>query len=439
MTFNYFVFKNFKVNAKRYLAFFICNSFAIMIFFMYSTLLFNKDVSSNIKIGTQDMLTALVIALMLFTVSFLGYSYESFLKSRNSELGLFMVLGMTSRDISRMVWIENITIVLSSLLSGLISGMIFARIFFMVITDILKNEIVRFQLSGEAFIFSIGTFLIIFGLVMFWGRFNMKKLDLGVLLKYDKKAEKSIAEHPFIAVLGIVLIISAFFIKYANLRHIIQIREESSVFTVLCFSGLYLFIDQFGSILMRLISSRRSLYYKNLLAVTGLKHRINRSKTALYIMSMLSSITMFFLGTAFTRYLTENGSLRREELMLLFISIFLAVLFFSASGCIIYFKLFTEIDEERNRYRKLLNIGILKKEAKKYISAELKLFFFVPCLIGILLVSPFTYLDNANSSCLGSIMLNFTVVIFCYVIFQTVFYILTKNRYFSKVISVEQV
>ena len=64
MTFKEVVIKNFKGNMRKYLSYFICSSFSIMIFFMYSTLVFNEKLnkSPSVEKGVREAAEGGVIA-----------------------------------------------------------------------------------------------------------------------------------------------------------------------------------------------------------------------------------------------------------------------------------------------------------------------------------------------------------------------------------------
>jgi putative ABC transport system permease protein len=73
---------------------------------------------------------------------------------------------------------------------------------------------------------------------------------------------------------------------------------------------------------------------------------------------------------------------RRGVGLTMFIGVFIASLFFIAAGSLLYFKLFTELDEDRAQYGVLQDIGVTRNEVSRLVSDELGALFFVPLLIG---------------------------------------------------------
>ena len=62
----------------------------------------------------------------------------------------------------------------------------------------------------------------------------------------------------------------------------------------------------------------------------------------------------------------------------LFIGFFIAVLFFTASGSFLYFRLFTDLEEDQERYRSLSKIGLSEKEMSQSVTIQLAILFFFP-------------------------------------------------------------
>lgn len=135
MNFNHIIIKTFKANFKKFLSYFLCCSFSITVFFMYTTLILNNDINRSItsfgKEGTaiKTMIYSSLIALILFSIVFMSYSHVSFINCRKKEFELYSILGMNKHDIKKLILFENLFIAVSSLLTGLISGSVFGRLF----------------------------------------------------------------------------------------------------------------------------------------------------------------------------------------------------------------------------------------------------------------------------------------------------------------------
>lgn len=64
------------------------------------------------------------------------------------------------------------------------------------------------------------------------------------------------------------------------------------------------------------------------------------------------------------------------------IALFVTGLFFIASGSMLYFRLFGEIDEDREKYRAMRRLGVSRREVVAIVTKQVLVFFFAPITIG---------------------------------------------------------
>jgi putative ABC transport system permease protein len=81
------------------------------------------------------------------------------------------------------------------------------------------------------------------------------------------------------------------------------------------------------------------------------------------------------------------AAVRSIGALTMFIGVFVSFLFFVASGSLLYFKLFTEIDVDRQQYATLRDVGITRRETMCIVNRELGVLFFLPVAIGALHMS----------------------------------------------------
>lgn len=67
----------------------------------------------------------------------------------------------------------------------------------------------------------------------------------------------------------------------------------------------------------------------------------------------------------------------------LFIGIFVSLVFFAACCSLIYFRLFTEIEDDRKYYRRLQQLGATDGELRRLARQQAMVVFFVPFLLGL--------------------------------------------------------
>lgn len=70
--------------------------------------------------------------------------------------------------------------------------------------------------------------------------------------------------------------------------------------------------------------------------------------------------------------------------IMLFVGSFLGLVFLVATGSIIFFKMMTEAEDDKDKYSILYKIGVSKKEIKRTIRYQVGLIFIAPLILGLL-------------------------------------------------------
>ncbi|WP_339204451.1 ABC transporter permease [Paenibacillus sp. FSL K6-3182] len=116
----------------------------------------------------------------------------------------------------------------------------------------------------------------------------------------------------------------------------------------------------------------------------------------------------------------------------LFIGMFISLLFFIASGSMIYFKLFTELQEDQAQFKALVRIGMTKGEIRKIVVTQVGIVFFVPVIVGIChALFAMKALDNIMES---SNWIYSFVVIGIYIVMQTLYFITACSSYMKSML-----
>ncbi|HEX3077619.1 MAG TPA: ABC transporter permease, partial [Lachnospiraceae bacterium] len=304
MTFKDVAIKNFKENLRNYSAYFLCNCFTIMLFFMYAILMFNRAMTRNEQLDALRYIFPItIVAIGLFSIFFINYAHRTFIKGRNKEFGIYMSLGMTERDIRRLVNIENIIISISSFLVGILVGLLFSRLFQMVIIHMLGVKNITYQLSYKAFLVTIGVYVVIFSIVFLDTNIRLKRMDIGMLLKESRKGEgKSNPRKD--RILGTVGILSMAFSVFLVMTIATNDRLNSNpilliIYMLVSFLGVYLVLAYGGNMVIARVKRSR-FYLRNLIAITQIHYKFSQNKKIIFILSILSSMTIFLVASPFS-------------------------------------------------------------------------------------------------------------------------------------------
>ncbi len=131
MTFWQFAFKNVTRNARAYFAYFVSSAFSIAIFFSFAVYLFHPKLHmTGVNAALNILMTISEIVIVFFSFFFLLYSIGTFLKVRKKQFGILTVLGISQKQLKRLVFLENMLIGVLSIFFGIQLGLVFSQFFF---------------------------------------------------------------------------------------------------------------------------------------------------------------------------------------------------------------------------------------------------------------------------------------------------------------------
>lgn len=311
MKFKDVIIKNFFWNIKQYLSLFLCSAFSITVFFIYSTLIFHDGIVAGEQADFFSyVIPVTVVGISLFSIFFILYANQAFIKGRSKEFGIYMTLGMDSREVSNLVNWETIIISLCSLVIGLFTGTLFSRIFQMGIVSLLDLKDIKYQLDHRAFLLTIGAFTGVFAAVIIRTSLRMRKMDISSLLREARVADRNGEKKwdGLFGLLGVVLMVLSI-----GMLIIISKYEELNtnplvvlIYIIVLFLGIYLVISRGGNALLRFLKKRK-LYVRNLLPITRMHDKYAQNKKILFTLSVLSTMTIFLVASPYSLFrLSEN-------------------------------------------------------------------------------------------------------------------------------------
>ncbi|MGG7076583.1 ABC transporter permease [Clostridium sardiniense] len=304
MKFSSIVRKNFIYNFNKYISFYFVNSMIIAMLFMYGSLLFNETVVDSIgKTSLYETVNMALFGVILFSIVFITYTNMSFLKNRGKEFGMYLTLGMTTKDLTKLILVENLGIMLASLGTGILSGAILGRLFYMGLNKVLNSAEIPYSLNYKSFLLSVGIFALIFIGNFIFNIFYIKRVSIIDVIKSSKKKEAG-KSNIFIGLISlVVLIISCYCLPKVMLGEILGGKSYMiAIFVGLTLICPYMVIGSGIAVVKNILSRFPKLYNNNLLVLSNLSHRFTAYKNILYMVSLLIAGAIFFVGYSYSIY-----------------------------------------------------------------------------------------------------------------------------------------
>lgn len=295
MTFLQFAYKNVIRNKRAYLAFFLSSSFSVMIFFTFAMLLFHpaleKGYLNNIA---KRGLAAAEWMIFVFSILFVLYSVNAFLKSRNKEFGILTIQGISPGQLRKLITAENIIIGVLSIVSGIIGGLIFAKAIFTAGAYILEMDALPLYLPWKALALTVACFLLLFILLSQFTIFFIKSKTVIKLIKGTEKVKPEPKPSVFLSIIGIGFLGSGYCLASSNEIHF----PQAVMILILTIIGTYFFFSQSSIWLLRILKKRKSFYLrgKNVLWVSDLVYRLKDNARLFFLVCIISAVAFSATG-----------------------------------------------------------------------------------------------------------------------------------------------
>ncbi|PFN27411.1 FtsX-like permease family protein [Bacillus cereus] len=301
MNFWQFAFKNVTRNSRAYFAYFVSSSFSIAVFFSFAVYLFHPKLQNFSMISEiSGLMIFSEVVIVLFSFFFLLYSIGSFLKVRKKQFGILTILGISKKQLHRLVFTENMLIGILSIFFGMQFGLVFSQFFLLVTAKITHVPGIYLYWPTNAIILTIIAFLSLFIIVSAFTPMLIRTKKTVHLLKTNGGKQKERKPSIFISLFGAICLLGGYALA-GNPKYFVSVSPQigviymvSSIFVIptLVTIGTYFFFSQISFLLIYILKARRKFYMKriNMLWISDLASRIRTNINMLFIVAMLSTV-----------------------------------------------------------------------------------------------------------------------------------------------------
>ena len=305
-------FRNIKKSFKDYAIYFFTLILGVAIFYV-----FNSIESQTVLIDATentyeiiDMMTTMLSAASVFVAFILGfliiYASRFLMKRRNKEFGIYMLLGMSKRKISMILFFETILIGVISLVVGLGLGILLSQLMSMLVANMFEADMTKYQFifSSDACIKTLIYFGIMYVIVMLFNAINVGKCKLIDLIQTNRKSETVKMKNPILCV--IVFILAAIALGYAyymvtgGINETIKTPEDILKPIVIGAISTFFIFWSLSGLILKAVMSMKNLYVKGLNAFTfrQVSSKINTTVFSMTIISLMLFVTICVLSSS---------------------------------------------------------------------------------------------------------------------------------------------
>lgn len=296
---------NLSNNKPFYIPYIISSIITVAMLYMMSFLSDNKGLN---KIMGADSLATIfrlgVGIIVIFSYIFLFYTNSFIIKRRKKEIGVYNILGMEKRHLSKVLFVETIYSAIISLVCGIIVGIAFSKFILMVLYGIIGiHKTVEFFVNIHGIILCVVSFGILFLLTFLYNFMQIKLANPIELLRGTNVGEREPKTKIFMTIVGVVCLAIAYYIA-------ITTENPLNVLTLFFVAVLLVIIGTFalftaGSIaLLKLLRNNKKFYYnkRHFMAVSGMLYRMKQNAAGLASICILSTMVLVVISTTVSMY-----------------------------------------------------------------------------------------------------------------------------------------
>ncbi len=304
--------KNVRKSIKDYSIYFLTLTIAVAIFYSFNSIesqqaLRDMKISgkSYVEIFTQMIsLTSVFVSIIL--ASLILYANKFLIKKRNRELGIYMTLGMSKNEISKILIYETLLVGILSLLAGIILGIFISQGLSLLTLNLFEINLSEFKfiISIFAILKSIIYFGIMFLFVMIFNSYIISKYKIIDLLNIGKKVENIKTKNPIIYLLIFLLCtISLFFAYKLVLDAGLEPRDiKFKISILLGIIGTFLFFYSLSGVTLYVVKNVKYIYFSklNIFTIKQMDSKIKTNFISMSIVCLILFLTIGVLSTGFS-------------------------------------------------------------------------------------------------------------------------------------------
>ena len=304
--------RNIKSNKQIYLPYIFASIATVAMFYMMVALMGNKFVQTR-NASLPMLFTIGAVVIGVFSFLFILYTNSFLIKRRKKEIGLYAILGMKKKHVSRILTIESVVTSFSSILLGLIIGHLLGELAFLVLNYALKFGVkMSFPFTLNAVMITIGLFVLIFLVTLIYNITQVTFSNPIQLIKGKQTGEREPKSSITLFILSLLLIGSGYYLS-VTINDPLNAMIYFLLAVLLVIAGTYfLFIS--GSIfILKALKKNKKLYYRPspFISISGMLYRMKQNATGLANITILATMVIVVVSTTLAVFIGIQGTLDR--------------------------------------------------------------------------------------------------------------------------------
>lgn len=259
-----------------------------------------------------------IVVTSVFSVIFLFYTNSFLMRRRKKEFGLYNILGMEKRHLTRLIFWETVLMLLISLLLGLAAGILLDKLMHLLLSHLVGQAVsLTFAVSPGAMRYTALLISVTFGLILLNSVRQVYFARPVELLRSAEVGEREPKARWFIALLGLIALGTGYWLS-ATVKDAGAMILFFFVAVLLVIAGTYLLFTSGSVTLLKALRKNRRYYYKpdHFISVSGMIYRMRQNAVGLANVCVLCTMVLVMVFSTLSLWLgmedTLNSRIRAD-------------------------------------------------------------------------------------------------------------------------------
>lgn len=302
-----------KKNGKVYIPYILTCIGSIAMFYIIHSISINTGL--DIMNGGKQLKMLLNLGkwvIGIFSVIFLLYTNSFLIKRRKKELGLYNILGMEKKHISKLMLYETLIIAVLTLVSGIAIGALLSKFMLLLLLKILNFDVtLKFYISKESILSTMLLFISIYAVMLLN---NLRQIHLSnpvELLKGGNAGEREPKTKWILTLIGVVSLGVGYYIAVTT-ENPLSALNLFFIAVLLVIVGTYALFTAGSIAILKALKKNKNFYYKsrNFINVSNMIYRMKQNAVGLANICILSTAILVVLSTTVSLYIGMDDILK---------------------------------------------------------------------------------------------------------------------------------
>lgn len=191
-------FRNMKRSLKDYLVYILTMTVVTALMYAFSGLIFQNGLSVHFETkGVMEWMIGLATVFIMLIVAWLiNYMVRFMLEKRSSEFGIYLLLGIKKKKVSKLYIRENILLGGISFFFGIILGVLFQQVLLSVMYAMVRMEYhLQIAFHKGTILMTVLCYAGCYGMALFKCRRKFKKMNIHDLVNAKRQNEEIKEKH----------------------------------------------------------------------------------------------------------------------------------------------------------------------------------------------------------------------------------------------------